>query len=155
MFDPTYRPGDNLYTNSAISSDQETGNMNWYFQYTPGNLWDYDEVGTHILIDGDVAGQPRKLITHSARNGFLYLDRHDGQIIVAKPYVGVNWTKGIDQKTGKPIDYSLEGNPDLRGRRQPHARRTAQAGLPPQSRAATTIGQARTIRAPSLSTSRL
>jgi alcohol dehydrogenase (cytochrome c) len=106
MFDPTYRPGDNLYTNSAISWDPETGNMNWYFQYTPGDLWDYDEVGTHILIDSDVAGQPRKLMTHSARNGFLYtMDRHNGQIIGAKPYVDVNWTKGIDQKTGKPIDY--------------------------------------------------
>jgi alcohol dehydrogenase (cytochrome c) len=46
MFDPTYRPGDNLYTNSAISWDPETGAMNWFFQYTPGDLWDYDEVGT-------------------------------------------------------------------------------------------------------------
>ncbi len=106
MFDPTYRPGDNLYTNSAISWDPDTGGMNWYFQYTPGDLWDYDEVGTHILIDGEVAGQPRKLITHSARNGFLYtMDRHNGQTVVAKPYMEVNWTKGIDQKTGKPIDY--------------------------------------------------
>jgi alcohol dehydrogenase (cytochrome c) len=106
MFDPTYRPGDNLYTNSAISWDPETGNMNWYFQYTPGDMWDYDEIGTHILIDGDVAGQPRKLITHSARNGHLYtMDRHNGQIIGAKPYTEVNWTRGIDQKTGKPIEY--------------------------------------------------
>ena len=107
MFDPTYRPGDNLYTNSAISWDPDTGKMNWYFQYTPGDMWDYDEVGTHILIDGEVAGQPRKLITHSARNGFLYtMDRHNGQIVGAKPYMdNVNWTKGIDQKTGKPLDY--------------------------------------------------
>jgi alcohol dehydrogenase (cytochrome c) len=106
MFDPFYRPGDNLYTNSAISWDPDTGAMNWYFQYTPGDMWDYDEVGTHILIDGQVAGQPRKLVTHSARNGFLYtMDRHNGQIIGAKPYMEVNWTKGIDQKTGKPLDY--------------------------------------------------
>ncbi len=106
MFDPTYRPGDNLYTNSAISWDPDTGAMNWYFQYTPGDMWDYDEVGTHILIDGQVAGQPRKLVTHSARNGFLYtMDRHNGQIIGANPYMEVNWTKGIDQKTGKPLDY--------------------------------------------------
>ena len=34
MFDPTYRPGDNLYTNSAISWNPDTGNMNWYFQFT-------------------------------------------------------------------------------------------------------------------------
>jgi alcohol dehydrogenase (cytochrome c) len=106
MFDPTYRPGDNLYTNSAISWDPDTGKMNWYFQFTPGDMWDYDEVGTQILIDGVVAGQPRKLITHSARNGFLYtMDRFNGQTVLAKPYVEVNWTKGIDQKTGKPLDY--------------------------------------------------
>jgi alcohol dehydrogenase (cytochrome c) len=106
MFDPTYRPGDNLYTNSAISWDPETGAMNWYFQYTPGDMWDYDEIGTHILIDSEVAGQTRKLITHSSRNGHLYtMDRHNGQIIGAKPYTDVNWTKGIDQKTGKPIEY--------------------------------------------------
>jgi alcohol dehydrogenase (cytochrome c) len=110
MFDPTYRPGDNLYTNSAISWNPETGNMNWYFQYTPGDMWDYDEVGTHILVDGNVGGQQRKLITHSARNGFLYtMERANGAMVVAKPYTEVNWTKGIDQKTGKPIDY----NPNL------------------------------------------
>jgi alcohol dehydrogenase (cytochrome c) len=107
MFDPTYRPGDNLYTNSAISWDPDTGEMNWYFQFTPGDMWDFDEVGTHILIDGEVAGLPRKLITHSARNGFLYtMDRHNGEIVGVKPYMdNINWTKGIDQKTGKPIDY--------------------------------------------------
>src|SRR3954463_2883313 len=106
MFDPTYRPGDNLYTNSAISYNPDTGNMNWYFQFTPGDMWDFDEVGTHILIDGNIAGQPRKLMTHSARNGFLYtMERANGQTVLARPYMDVNWTKGIDQKTGKPIDY--------------------------------------------------
>ena len=51
--------------------------------------------------------QPRKLITHSARNGFLYtFERSNGQTLLAKPYVeNINWTKGIDQKTGKPVDY--------------------------------------------------
>jgi alcohol dehydrogenase (cytochrome c) len=107
MYDPTYRPGDNLYTNSVISYDPDTGKMNWYFQYTPGDMWDYDEVGTHILIDRDIAGQMRKLITHSARNGFLYtMERGNGQMVSAKPYMqNINWTKGIDQKTGKPLDY--------------------------------------------------
>jgi alcohol dehydrogenase (cytochrome c) len=70
-------------------------------------MWDYDEVGTHILIDGDVAGQPQKLVTHAARNGFLYsFQRANGQTVLAKPYMEeVNWTKGIDQKTGLPVDY--------------------------------------------------
>jgi alcohol dehydrogenase (cytochrome c) len=106
MFDPFYRPGDNLYTNSAISYDPDDGHMNWYFQFTPGDMWDYDEVGTHILIDGNIAGEARKLITHSARNGFLYtMERSNGQTVLAKPYMEVNWTQGIDQKTGKPLDY--------------------------------------------------
>jgi alcohol dehydrogenase (cytochrome c) len=81
--------------------------MNWHFQYTPGDMWDYDEAGTHILIDGQIAGQARKLIAHSGRNGFFYaLERANGQTLLAKPYVDtITWTKGIDQKTGLPVDY--------------------------------------------------
>jgi alcohol dehydrogenase (cytochrome c) len=107
MFDATYRPGDNLFTNSVISWDADSGKMNWYFQYTPGDHWDWDAAGTQILIDGQIGGQPRKLVTHSARNGFLYtMERANGQTVMAKPYLdNVNWTKGIDQKTGKPLEY--------------------------------------------------
>jgi alcohol dehydrogenase (cytochrome c) len=107
MFDSTARPGDNLYTDSVISWEPDSGKMNWFFQYTPGDMWDFDEVGTHILIDGAINGEAHKLITHSGRNGFLYtMERNNGQPILAKPYMdNINWTKGIDQKTGKPLDY--------------------------------------------------
>jgi alcohol dehydrogenase (cytochrome c) len=107
MFNPYYRPGNSLYTNSLISWDPDSGKMNWYFQYTPGDMWDYDEAGTHILIDGELAGQARKLIAHSGRNGFFYaLERSNGQALLAKPYAStITWTKGIDQKTGLPVDY--------------------------------------------------
>src|SRR5215475_10789569 len=107
MFDAYYRPGDNLYTNSVISWNPDEGKMNWYFQYTPGDPWDYDEAGTHILIDGQVGGETRKLITHSGRNGFLYtMERNNGQTVMVKPYLeNLNWTKGVDPKTGKPVDY--------------------------------------------------
>jgi alcohol dehydrogenase (cytochrome c) len=106
-YNPYYRPGDNLYTNSLISWDPDTGKMNWYHQYVPGDMWDYDAAGTHILIDGEVSGQPHKLVAHSARNGFLYaFERSNGQTLLAKPYMNeINWTKGIDQKTGLPVDY--------------------------------------------------
>ena len=105
--DPFYRPGDNLFTESLISWDPDTGKMNWYHQYLPGDMWDYDEEGSNILIDGVVDGQPRKIVSHAARNGFLYsFERANGQTVMAKPYVTtVNCTKGIDQKTGKPLDY--------------------------------------------------
>jgi alcohol dehydrogenase (cytochrome c) len=105
--DPYYRPGDNLYTNSLISWDPDSGKMNWYHQYTPGDMWDYDAAGPHILFDATIDGQPRKLVTHAGRNGFLYsFERVNGQTVMAKPYMErINWTAGIDQKTGKPIDY--------------------------------------------------
>jgi len=106
MMDARLRPGDNLFTNSVVSWNPDSGKMNWYFQFTPGDMWDFDEVGTHILIDRTVNGEPRKLFTHSARNGFVYtMDRHNGEMVGAKPYMEVNWTRGIDQKTGKPLDY--------------------------------------------------
>jgi alcohol dehydrogenase (cytochrome c) len=106
MFDPTYRPGDNLFTNSVISWNPDTGKMNWYHQYTPGDGWDYDSISTHIIIDANLNGEMRRLLTQSNRNGHVYtMDSHNGQMLLAKPYTVVNWTRGIDQKTGLPIEY--------------------------------------------------
>jgi alcohol dehydrogenase (cytochrome c) len=107
MMDASARPGDNLFTNSLTSWDPDTGTMNWHFQYTPNDMWDFDEAGTHILFEREVNGERRRLITHSARNGFVYtMERHNGQIVMVKPYIdNINWTKGIDPKSGKPLDY--------------------------------------------------
>ena len=108
MFDPTYRPGDNLYTNSAISWDPDTGKMNWYFQYTPG-----DHVGLrrgrHPHPDrrrwsraSRASSSPIRRATASSTRWTAY----NGQIVMAQAlYDNINWTKGIDQKTGKPLDY--------------------------------------------------
>ncbi len=106
-FDASYRPGDNLYTSSAIAFDAATGNIRWYHQYTPNDDRDYDETGAHILIDAKVNGEDRKLVVHAGRNGFEYtFDRINGQFLKAVQTVReVNWTKGIDAKTGKPIEY--------------------------------------------------
>jgi alcohol dehydrogenase (cytochrome c) len=107
MFDPEYRPGDNLYTNSSIGFDVETGKIKWYFQYTPGDFLDYDEIGIQQLIDTKVNSEDRKILAHFGRNGFFYtLDRTNGQFIQAQQYaMKVNWTDGIDPKTGKPVEY--------------------------------------------------
>jgi alcohol dehydrogenase (cytochrome c) len=107
MFDPTYRPGDNLFTDSVISWNPDSGKMNWYFQYVPGDMWDYDAAHSHILIDGQRNGAQVKVVTHSARNGFLYtFERDNGQFLLAKPYLSnIRWTKGIDAETGKPVEY--------------------------------------------------
>ncbi len=106
-YDATRRPGDNLFTASAIAFDVANGKMKWYFQYTPNDSRDYDETGTHVLVDTKVNGADRKIVTHAGRNGFNYtFDRTTGQFLNVGQYVAkVTWTKGIDPKTGKPVDY--------------------------------------------------
>jgi len=108
MHDPEARPGDNLYSNSAIALDIDTGKLKWFFQYTANESWDYDEQGVHLLFDIPIGGQMRKVVGHYARNGYYYnLDRTNGQFINHGQYVDVvNWTKGLDPKTGKPLEYN-------------------------------------------------
>ena len=107
MFDPEFRPGDNLYTNSSIALDVDTGKLKWYFQYTPGDYMDYDEIGPQLLIDTKINGEDRKVLAHFGRNGIFYdLDRTNGSYIQSGQYVGkLTWTKGLDPKTGKPLEY--------------------------------------------------
>lgn len=103
MFDPEFRPGDNLYSDSVIGFDVDTGDIRWYFQYIANESWDYDENGVHMLID--LNGQ--KALSHFARNGFYYnINADDGTFISHGQYVAeVTWTAGLDPKTGKPIEY--------------------------------------------------
>ena len=106
-YDAEFRPGDNLYTDSVVALDVDTGELAWYFQYTPNDSWDYDEVGVHMLYDIELDGELRKVVGHYGRNGFFYtLDRTNGEFIKAEQYVNdLNWTAGIDAETGLPVDY--------------------------------------------------
>jgi alcohol dehydrogenase (cytochrome c) len=106
-YDSSYRPGDNLYTDSALAIDAASGKIVWYHQYTPNDTMDYDETGTHIVIDAALNGGTRKILAHAGRNGFYYtFDRVSGQFLKASQYVPtVTWTKGIDPETGKPVEY--------------------------------------------------
>src|SRR6202161_3705670 len=81
--------------------------IRWYHQYTPNDNRDYDETGTHIIIDTKVNGEDRKILSHAGRNGFQYIfDRQNGQFLKASQYVSsVTWTKGIDPTTAKPLEY--------------------------------------------------
>ncbi len=107
MYDPEYRPGDNLYTNSTVALDMDTGALKWHFQYTPGDYMDYDEVGVQLLVNQTIAGEERKVLAHFGRNGLFYnLDRNSGAYINSGQYVEqLNWTTGIDPKTGLPVEY--------------------------------------------------
>lgn len=106
-YDAEYRPGDNLYTNSAVALDVDTGELKWHFQYTPNDSWDYDEVGVHMLYDLEIDGELRKVVSHFGRNGFYYtLDRTDGSFIRGNKYVNdLNWTAGLNPETGMPLEY--------------------------------------------------
>jgi alcohol dehydrogenase (cytochrome c) len=129
MFDPEYRPGDNLFTNSTVAFDVATGKMKWYFQYTPGDFLDFDEVGIQQLVDTKVNGEDRKIVAHFGRNGFFYtLDRTNGQFIASQQYAQkVNWTDGIDPKTGKPVEY--DANKALQSYKVGAASRRAQGQI--------------------------
>ena len=106
-YDASFRPGDNLYTSSAIAFDAASGKISWWHQYTPNDNRDYDETGAHVLIDARIGGEDRKILAHAGRNGFTYsFDRISGQFLKATQTVKqLTWTKGIDPKTGRPVDY--------------------------------------------------
>jgi alcohol dehydrogenase (cytochrome c) len=107
IYDPQFRPGDNLYTNSVVAVNVDTGKLAWHFQYTPNDSWDFDEVGVHMLYDETIGGRSRKVVGHFARNGFYYsLDRVNGEFLKGEQYVSdLNWTKGLNPRTGKPLEY--------------------------------------------------
>ncbi len=110
-FDPEFRPGDNLYTASTIALDADTGKIVWYFQETPNEHWDFDTPSPKMLYEVNINGETRKVVANFSRNGYYYtLDRANGQFLRADQYQEkITWTKGIDPKTGKPVDY----NPSL------------------------------------------
>jgi PQQ-dependent dehydrogenase (methanol/ethanol family) len=98
------RPGDNKWTAAIIARDPDTGEMIWAFQPTPHDMWDYDAVNENILVDFPINGVVRKTLVHFDRNGFAYLmDRATGQVLLAKPFVSMNWSSGVDLNTGRPI----------------------------------------------------
>jgi alcohol dehydrogenase (cytochrome c) len=107
-WDPEYRPGDNKWAASVLALSPSDGKIKWGFQYTPNDPYDYDEISEHPIINAKVNGEDRKLVVHAARNGFFYaLDRVNGSFIAGKQYVDeLNWTTGLDPKTGQPLNYN-------------------------------------------------
>jgi PQQ-dependent dehydrogenase (methanol/ethanol family) len=104
-WNPNQRPGDNLWTTTIFARNPDTGEARWADPLNPHDLWDYDEINESILLDLPISGQTRKVLVHVARNGHIYvIDRTNGEILSADPYETVTATKGIDLKTGRPIE---------------------------------------------------
>lgn len=97
------RKGDNLFSDSVIALDADTGERKWHFQFTPHDVHDWDATQIMVLIDREFRGRMRKLLLTANRNGFYYvLDRATGEFLQATPYVKQTWAKEIDAK-GRPI----------------------------------------------------
>ncbi len=97
------RPGDNLYSDSAIALDADTGKLKWHFQFVPHDVHDWDAVQVPVLVDGDWLGKPKKLVYWAHRGGFYYvLDRENGKFLTGKAFATQTWAKGLDDK-GRPI----------------------------------------------------
>src|SRR5205814_927929 len=93
------RPGDNLYTDSVVALDADTGRLKWHYQFTPHDRYDYDSVQVPVLADITWRGAPLKAMAWANRNGNFYvLDRETGKFLVGKPFVKVNWMDTFDER---------------------------------------------------------
>ena len=96
------RPGDNLYTDSVVALDADTGALRWHYQFTPHDVYDYDAVQVPILID-NWANTRTNVMAWANRNGNFYiLDRATGRFLLGKPFVKVNWMSEFDER-GRPM----------------------------------------------------
>jgi alcohol dehydrogenase (cytochrome c) len=98
------RPGDDLYSDSVVALDVDTGKLKWYFQFTSHDTHDYDALEMPVLVDAIYQGKPRKLLLQANRNGFYYvLDRMTGKFLAGTPFVSkIDWASGLDPN-GKAI----------------------------------------------------
>ena len=97
------RPGDNLYTSSLVALDADTGELRWYFQFTPHDTHDWDANQIPVLIDLDLGGVLREVVAMANRNAFYYLlDRETGRFLRGVPYAKQTWAEGLDE-SGRPV----------------------------------------------------
>jgi alcohol dehydrogenase (cytochrome c) len=97
------RTGDNLYTDSLLAIDADTGQRRWHFQFTPHDLHDWDSNQVPVLFDATIDGRPRKLVAQANRNAFYYvLDRETGEFLRGAPFAQQTWASGLDAR-GRPI----------------------------------------------------
>jgi alcohol dehydrogenase (cytochrome c) len=103
-FDPSSRPGDNLYSNSVVALRGSTGKLLWHFQFSPGDVHDWDSTQVPLIADRiSPEGLAQKRLLWANRNGFYYvLDRDTGAFVTGAPFVRTNWAVGLDSN-GRPI----------------------------------------------------
>jgi PQQ-dependent dehydrogenase (methanol/ethanol family) len=102
------RPGDNKWTAGIFARNADSGAAKWFYQMNDHDVHDYDGINENLLLTVPIGGQPRKVVAHPDRNGYLYLlDQATGQVLSADPYANINSSFGVDLKTGR-----LKKNPE-------------------------------------------
>ena len=97
------RPGDNLYSDSVLALDGDTGEMSWYFQFTPHDVHDWDAIQIPVLADIELDGEARQAMLWANRNGFYYtLHRATGEFLLGEAFAHQTWAEGLDSN-GRPI----------------------------------------------------
>ena len=97
--------GDNLFLASIVAVDVDTGRMNWYYQTTPGDNWDYTAVQDMALADMEVDGEMTKVLLQAPKNGFFYvIERGTGELLRAHQFATVTWATHVDLETGRPVE---------------------------------------------------
>jgi PQQ-dependent dehydrogenase (methanol/ethanol family) len=106
VWNPDLRPGDNKWSCSIIARNPDDGSARWAYQIIAHDAWDYDEIMENVLVDMNFKGQPRKLLLHPGRSGFMYvLDRGTGELLSAEKFQqSTNWADGFDLRTGTPAE---------------------------------------------------
>jgi PQQ-dependent dehydrogenase (methanol/ethanol family) len=99
------REGDNKFTSGVFARDVDTGMVRWFYQSTPHDIYDHDDINEIVLLDMPAGGGRRfPAIVRPGRNGFMYVhDRRSGRVLSATPYAHINSYKGVDLKSGKLI----------------------------------------------------
>jgi PQQ-dependent dehydrogenase (methanol/ethanol family) len=108
--------GDNLFMTSIVAVHAADGSYAWHYQTTPWETWDYDTGQQLTLLDLEIDGSKRRVVTQASKNGFFYvLDVATGKLLSARPYTDVNWATGVDLQTGRP-DVVPEARTNLTGK---------------------------------------
>lgn len=103
-YNPEQRAGDNKWTASVLARRPGDGSLVWAYQFTPHDSWDYDANAEMILAELEVKGRRSDVLVHFDKNGFAYtLDRATGEVLVAEPFVDVNWARRVDLVSGRPV----------------------------------------------------
>ena len=112
-FDGEVREGDNLYTDSIIAVDVDSGQIRWHYQCTPHDVWDYDSIAECILFEQE----GRKLLGHFDKNGYFFVvDRTNGELVQITPFVDrIDWgaitrdgqvtRRRYPEKEGEPVHF--------------------------------------------------